>query len=96
MPEVSSTYVPVTASDGSKRMLKRVVFDKTPKMSTYLLAWAVGEFDFVQGTTKGGVMIRVLAPPGRGPQGKFALEVGIRALDFYDDFFKVLKRLCPK
>jgi aminopeptidase N len=25
-----------------------VVFDKSPKMSTYLLAWAIGEFDFVQ------------------------------------------------
>jgi hypothetical protein len=25
----------------------------SPKMSTYLLAWAVGEFDYIQATTKG-------------------------------------------
>jgi aminopeptidase N len=92
MPELSCTHVPAPApqhgSNGGKQ-LKKVVFDVTPKMSTYLLAWAVGEFDCVQGTTKGGVVLRVLAPPGRGPQGQFALDVGIRSLDFYDQFFKV-------
>ena len=90
MPELSCTHVPAGKGDAQK-MLKKVVFDKSPKMSTYLLAWAVGEFDFVQGTTKGGVMLRVFSPPGRGPQGAFALDVGIRSLDFYDQFFKVIK-----
>ena len=47
-----------------------------------------GEFDFVEGTTKGGVSIRVFSPPGRAEQGLFALDVGIRSLDFYDSFFK--------
>ena len=92
MPELSCTHlpapVPAHGNNGGKQ-LKKVVFDVTPKMSTYLLAWAVGEFDIVQGVTKGGVMIRVMAPPGRGPQGQFALDVGIRSLDFYDAFFKV-------
>lgn len=68
---------------------KRVIFDKSPKMSTYLLAWAVGEFDYIQGITKHGVTIRIFTPPGRAEEGKFALDTGIRALDFYDDFFKV-------
>ena len=85
MPELSCTHLPSTGG----QMLKKVVFDTSPKMSTYLLAWAVGEFDFVQGTTKGGVMLRVFSPPGRALQGKFALDVGIRSLDFYDQFFKV-------
>jgi len=92
MPETSTVHVPAPAAhhgtNGGKQ-LKKVTFEVTPKMSTYLLAWCVGEFDFVQGVTKGGVMIRVLSPPGRGPQGQFALDVGIRSLDFYDDFFKV-------
>lgn len=43
----------------------------------------------MQGTTKGGVSIRVFSPPGRAEQGLFALDVGLRSLDFYDDFFKV-------
>ncbi len=31
--------------------------------------------------------IRVITPPGRAKQGMFALDVGVRALDFFDDFF---------
>ena len=56
-------------------------------MSDAALLWT-GEFDFVEGTTKGGVSIRVFSPPGRAEQGLFALDVGIRSLDFYDSFFK--------
>jgi aminopeptidase N len=41
MPEVESLHL---AGSGGK---KRVTFDVTPVMSTYLLAWAVGEFDSV-------------------------------------------------
>jgi aminopeptidase N len=92
MPEISSTHVPAPAAHhgtNGGRQLKKVVFDVSPKMSTYLLAWAVGEFDCVQGVTKNGVTIRVLSPPGRGPQGRFALDAGIRSLDFYDQYFKV-------
>jgi puromycin-sensitive aminopeptidase len=85
MPEVSTTHIAGKAG----QMLKKIVFDKSPKMSTYLLAWAIGEFDFVAGVSKNGVAIRVFSPPGRAEQGKFALDVGIRSLDFYDDFFKV-------
>jgi puromycin-sensitive aminopeptidase len=81
MPETETRHVA-----GGK---KRVQFAVSPKMSTYLLAWAIGEFDFVQGVTKNGVQLRVFSPPGRASQGKFALDAGIRALDYYDDFFQV-------
>ena len=68
---------------------KRVTFGVSPIMSTYLLAWAVGEFDQISATTKHGVTLRVLAPPGRVKQGRFALEAGVRSLDFFDDFFQI-------
>jgi aminopeptidase N len=85
MPELSVTH--------EKGGCKRVVFDVTPKMSTYLLAWAVGSFDFVQGVTEHGVLVRVFSPPGRATQGNFALDVGKRSLDFYDDYFKVRRSM---
>lgn len=81
MPEEYSTYLP-----GGK---KKVCFQKSPKMSTYLLAFAVGEFDFIQGVTKNKVNIRVFSPPGRAREGQFALDVAMKALEFYDDFFAV-------
>jgi len=87
MPELSVMHLPQQKpGDGPK---KKIIFDVSPKMSTYLLAWAVGEFDFVQAVTKNGVVIRVLSPPGRAEQGKFALDCGVRSLDFYDEFFNV-------
>jgi len=70
-----------------KGELTRFEYMTTPIMSTYLLAFCVGEFDYVAGTTKNGVSIRVFAPPGRSEQGRFALDVAIRTLDIYDDFF---------
>jgi puromycin-sensitive aminopeptidase len=81
MPELTTTHLP----NGKKR----VIFDVSPKMSTYLLAWAIGQFDFVQAKTKNGVTIRVFSPPGRADHGRFALDVGCRALDFYDEYFNV-------
>lgn len=44
MPELSSTHL----SNGRKR----VVFDVTPVMSTYLLAFAVGVWDVISDKTK--------------------------------------------
>lgn len=66
---------------------KEIAFMDSPKMSTYLVACAVGEFDFVEATTKGGVLVRVYAPPGRSANGAFALKTATQCLDLYDEFF---------
>ena len=55
--------------------LKIVKYAQTPIMSTYLLAFVVGEFDFVEGKDSDGVTIKVYTPKGKSIQGKFALEV---------------------
>ncbi|CAM9108486.1 unnamed protein product, partial [Phaeothamnion confervicola] len=81
MPEAESHELP-----GGKREIK---FLPSPKMSTYLLAFCVGEFDFVQGLTKHGVLCRVYTPPGKSQMGAFALQVARDTLDLYDDFFKL-------
>ena len=44
-------------------------------MSTYLVAFVVGEFDYVEGKDANGVTVRVYTPRGKAHQGKFALEV---------------------
>ena len=44
-------------------------------MSTYLVAFVVGEFDFVEEKDADGVVIKVYTPKGKAVQGKFALEV---------------------
>lgn len=40
-------------------------------MSTYLLAFIVGEYDFIEGHDADGVRIRVYTPVGKKEQGKY-------------------------
>jgi len=82
MPEVKVTSIANTD-------LVKIDFDTSPKMSTYLVAFCVGEFDWVSARSKGGVFVRVLTPPGRSAEGKFSLDVAVKCLDFYDDFFQI-------
>lgn len=79
MPEVSRTE----REDGKSA----VVFDETPIMSTYLLAFIVGKFDHVETSTKTGVKVRAYTAPGKKEQGLFALDVAARSLDFYTEYF---------
>ena len=44
-------------------------------MSTYLLAFVVGEYDYVEARDADGVLIRVYTPVGKKEQGQFALDV---------------------
>lgn len=82
MPEKSQRFV----EDGKKT---EFVFMDSPKMSTYLLAFVVGEFDFVSATTNHGVQVRVFTPPGRVNDAEFALKVATQSLDGYDDYFGI-------
>ena len=55
--------------------LKVVKYDRTPIMSTYLIAFVVGEYDYVEAKDSDGVLVRVYTPVGKKEQGQFALEV---------------------
>lgn len=59
----------------SNNTMKVVSFERTPIMSTYLLAFVVGEFDYVEDRDSDNVLIRVYTPKGKKEQGQFALEV---------------------
>lgn len=69
--------------------LKKVHFSPTPKMSTYTLAFIVGEFDVVEKSNKNNVRIRVFVTPGKKDQAQFALHTGADLLDFYEEYFDI-------
>ncbi|ETV94444.1 hypothetical protein H310_11772 [Aphanomyces invadans] len=85
---VLSTLVRPSKSN-PKRLEKVWQFDETPVMSTYLLGMVVGEFDFVSGFTKEGVVVRVYTPVGRSDRGKFALRVATQCLSFFTEKFGI-------
>ncbi|MDE2311586.1 MAG: M1 family metallopeptidase [Patescibacteria group bacterium] len=68
---------------------KVVSFTPSPKMSTYLVALIVGEFEYLEGRTNNGVVVRVHTTPGKKQQGRFALQCAIRTLEFYDQYFDI-------
>lgn len=72
-------------SDGTKT----VSFTTTPKMSSYLLAIIIGHFDYVEKTTKEGVLVRVFVTPGKKKQAEFALDVAGKLMSFYHKFFGI-------
>ncbi|KYQ89958.1 puromycin-sensitive aminopeptidase-like protein [Tieghemostelium lacteum] len=81
MEDISS----VDNKDGTKT----VTFDKTPVMSTYLVAFVVGEFTYVESKTKEGIRVRVYQVIGKEEKGDFALDVATRALSFFIDYFEI-------
>ena len=89
MPQVSEE---ATADGG-----RRVRFAPSPIMSTYLLAFAVGEFDSIEGKTENGMPVRVFTTPGRSELGRFALETAIRGLKYFGDYYGIpYDRALPK
>ncbi len=68
---------------------KIIQFAPSPKMSTYLLAFIIGEFEYVETKTKHGVRVRVYTTPGKKHQAMFALKTAADCLDFYDNYFDI-------
>jgi aminopeptidase N len=65
-----------------------VQFATTPKMSSYLLAVAVGHFEFVEGASD-DIPIRVWTTPGKKQLASFALETAENVLHYYDHYFGI-------
>ena len=65
-----------------------VVFDATPRMSTYLLALLAGDMRAVKGEAD-GVQMSAYAPAGREDQARYALDVEQHVLPYYDTYFGV-------
>uniref|UniRef100_A0A915EUB2 Aminopeptidase n=1 Tax=Ditylenchus dipsaci TaxID=166011 RepID=A0A915EUB2_9BILA len=72
--------------DGGKKVVK---FATTPIMSTYLVAFAVGNFEYIQKNTEGGIDVRVYTIPGKKNQGQFALDLAAKFLDYYSEWFGI-------
>lgn len=55
-------------------------------MSTYLVALAVGRFDYVEAIDS-GVRLRVYTPPGLRDCGSWPLDIAVRSVRFFGDMF---------
>ncbi|MGA7925556.1 MAG: M1 family metallopeptidase [Candidatus Sulfotelmatobacter sp.] len=74
-----------TPGPGEKHTVR---FATTPKMSSYLAALVVGNFEYIEGEAD-GIPIRVYSTPGKKEMGKFALETAEHVLGYYDKYFSI-------
>uniref|UniRef100_A0A8C2YMT5 Aminopeptidase n=2 Tax=Chinchilla lanigera TaxID=34839 RepID=A0A8C2YMT5_CHILA len=64
-------------------------FDVTVKMSTYLVAFIISDFESVSKMTKSGVKVSVYAVPDKINQADYALDAAVTLLEFYEDYFSI-------
>ena len=81
MKVVSDTAGPVAGKH-------TVAFATTPKMSSYLVAWLVGDFKCSEGRSE-GIPIRVCATPDKAALTRFALGEAKQTLHDYNQYFGI-------
>jgi len=74
-----------TPGPGDKHTVK---FATTAKMSSYLAALVVGDFEYIEGSVD-GIPIRVYSTPGKKEMGKFALDAAEYIVGYYDKYFGI-------
>ena len=74
-----------TPGPGDKHTVK---FATTAKMSSYLAALVVGNFEYIEGSVD-GIPIRVYSTSGKKEMGKFALDAAEHVVGYYDKYFGI-------
>jgi aminopeptidase N len=69
--------------------LVTTIFETTPKMSTYLLAFVYGDLDYLEAKTSANVVVRTYATPANVAFTSFALECAVKTLEFFNDYFGI-------
>jgi aminopeptidase N len=83
-----SNTPPVSDTPGPAAGKHTIAFAATPKMSTYLLAWVVGDFACSSGKSD-GIPIHACSTPDKADLTRFALDAAKWDLHFYNRYFGI-------
>ena len=64
-------------------------FETTPKMSSYLLAFVIGDLDHAESRATNDVIVRSYATPDQKDKLAFSVDVAVKVLDFFENYFGV-------
>jgi aminopeptidase N len=87
--QMAVSNMPVAGEEMLPGGRKRVTFRTTPEMSSYLLFFALGDFERLSTKGPGGVDVGIVSPVGSGEQARLALESTPPLLEYYTDYFGV-------
>jgi aminopeptidase N len=85
---VISNTKAVSDTDGPAEGKQTVRFATTPKMSCYLVAFVIGNFEYIEGSAD-GIPIRVYTSPGKKDLAGFALAAAEESLSYFDKYFGI-------
>ena len=86
--EMAVSNMPIATKSDAGNGLSRITFEPSPKMSTYLLFFGLGDFERAT-TTSDGTEIGVITQKGMVSQAGFALDSAKAVLHEYNDYFGV-------
>lgn len=87
--QMAVSNMPIAQNNELPGGLRKVRFQTSPKMSTYLLFFGLGEFERATLKADGGTEVGVITPKGKVDQAKLGLEAGRDVLKEYNDYFGV-------
>ncbi|PCS00654.1 M1 family metallopeptidase [Lactococcus fujiensis] len=65
------------------------VFERTVKMSSYLLAFVFGDMQYKTAKTRSGVTVGTFSTKAHKPEAlDFPLEIATKCIEFYEEYFK--------
>ncbi len=86
--EMAVSNMPAATTQKLDNGLAKVTFARSPKMSTYLLFFGLGEFDRI--TKKvGPTEVGVITGKGNAAKGEYALDASAKIVEYYNDYFGV-------
>jgi hypothetical protein len=86
--EMAVANMPIESETPFGKGLKRVQFATTPRMSTYLLFLAVGDYERISESVD-GTDVGVVVAKGEAERGRFALTEAARLLRYFNGYFGV-------
>ena len=86
---IAVSNMPITRESQTSNDKKRIEFAETPVMSTYLLAFIIGDLSWIEATTDDGTLVRVFTVAGNEERGRFALETSVKLLSYFNNYFGI-------
>ncbi len=86
--QMAVSNMPITSRKDGKDGMSIVTFARSPKMSTYLLFFGLGEFDRITKQV-GPTEVGVIVGKGNGEKGRYALNASAELVEYYNDYFGV-------